>query len=398
MTLFDYVPTFLFPTSRQFAFDEAVEKLVRALERRNWQVPGVEVIFDTYGSGYEKYTYVRTLRAKEWKIYFGRRQGRLNERLYNIAAAKELCFKKEYLDVFCDGSGSDLYIYVGDDWEADREGFMNDYKFNSKLHGKKRTYLTYRKRYGNNDGFMVHDNDLGREYDPIGDEPRLFVKQKKFEEFAERIEKTISEITKIPEAKDYNPQAYFTLVKPIPFSEVKHPLGEAYTRCSLDKAEIIKSWNKGESLKPYEQFFFSNGRCLMTHVIGGLEISEEAYDFFIWAAGLTKDDRGGDDIDIPWYWGKGEYFVRLKPKYANDIYVADSYVYLKAREEMFETIRPRIRLTDDEVYYIESVRARTLVPILKYDGSYKMPFMLIRRELNLDEVELVDGLLATSNW
>ncbi len=55
---------------------------------------------------------------------------------------------------------------------------------------------------------------------------------------------------------------------------------------------------------------------------------------------------------------------------------------------MFASIAPRGRLTDDELDACDAVRARSIVPILDYDGSYERPFMLIGRELDFDEVEL----------
>ena len=54
MTLLTVKPQFLYPRSRQFPFDEIAENIVRALEKRNWNVPGIEVEFDTYGSGEAK--------------------------------------------------------------------------------------------------------------------------------------------------------------------------------------------------------------------------------------------------------------------------------------------------------------------------------------------------------
>ena len=51
MSVLTTTPQFLYPYSRQFPFDEVAEKIVRAIEKRNWKVPGITVEFDIYGSG-----------------------------------------------------------------------------------------------------------------------------------------------------------------------------------------------------------------------------------------------------------------------------------------------------------------------------------------------------------
>ena len=72
MTLLTVKPQFLYPRSRQFPFDEIAENIVRALEKRNWNVPGIEVEFDTYGSGEAKYKYVKRITGKDFILYFMR--------------------------------------------------------------------------------------------------------------------------------------------------------------------------------------------------------------------------------------------------------------------------------------------------------------------------------------
>ena len=75
-------PRFLYPQSRQFPFDEVCEQIVRALEERNWSVPGITVDFDVYGTGDEKYRLVRHIKGDDFKLWFCRPQalmGRWND-------------------------------------------------------------------------------------------------------------------------------------------------------------------------------------------------------------------------------------------------------------------------------------------------------------------------------
>ena len=57
MSVLTVKPKFLYPHSRQFPFDEVAEKIVRELKKRNFDIPGIEVELDSYGSGEEKYIY-----------------------------------------------------------------------------------------------------------------------------------------------------------------------------------------------------------------------------------------------------------------------------------------------------------------------------------------------------
>jgi hypothetical protein len=67
-------PTFLYPFVTQFPFDEVCETIVRELEKRNWQVYGIKVEFDNYGSGEQRLRMVRYIEGKDFKLYFSRKQ------------------------------------------------------------------------------------------------------------------------------------------------------------------------------------------------------------------------------------------------------------------------------------------------------------------------------------
>jgi hypothetical protein len=83
--------------------------------------------------------------------------------------------------------------------------------------------------------------------------------------------------------------------------------------------------------------------------------------------------------------------IGVSPTRADGIYVADHAPYEKRREELFEEIKPRDRLTDAELAEADRARARTIVPVAEYAGGYEQPVVLINRELDFDEVELVSG-------
>lgn len=188
---------FLYPTSRQFPFDEVCERIVRGLEERNFQVPGIKVTFDEYGTGEAKFRMVKTITGNDFKLWFCRVQGRLgNGRWNDIAAVTEIVIPMMELHVYEDEAGPTLYTYVGKNWKRDREKFMQTSKVNSKLREEPRMYLQYtggRKKpddpgyqyyhRGRRSPYLVHTNNLGREYDPEGKEPHYFVTNEIFIQF-----------------------------------------------------------------------------------------------------------------------------------------------------------------------------------------------------------------------
>jgi len=395
MRLLEYRPLLLLPHSRQFPFDATAEKIVKALEKRNWKVPGMEVEFSTYGHGFSKYTYVCRIEGDDFYVKFCRSQGKLPGRYNDVAAVDEIWYGKEILNVFGDESGPQLYLYVGDDWEKDKHDFAHSCKINAKLYGEPRTYLEYSGRYSGRLSkrarWIVNNTDDDCQYAAEGNEPKIFVTAKKYYEFNRHLKEILKRILATPEAgEDYNAMAYYELPTLIPFDEVKHPLGDAYAYCDERMYERVKKGQEDlESLKSWESYVYTGGDRLM-NLASGEDVPEVAYDGFIWAGGLRR--VGADRyVDITYHWPSmfgPNYLLKIAPKYANDIYVADSAVYEKAREEMFASIAPRDRLTDDELDACKAVRARSIVPIMDYDGSYEQPFMLIRRELDFDEVEM----------
>ncbi len=183
--------TFLYPTSKKFPFDGTCEEIVRALEARQWRVPGITVEFDNYGG----YRLVRYIRGDDFRLWFCRVQARMGQ-WNDTAAVSEITIPRREIYVFADESDLIFYTYVGRSWERDKDAFFNHHKCDSKLKGEPRTYLLYKgacqcgaasgathTHPGRRPPLLVHDNDLGREYDPQGSEPRMFRTADVFAEF-----------------------------------------------------------------------------------------------------------------------------------------------------------------------------------------------------------------------
>lgn len=110
-----------------------------------------------------------------------------------------------------------------------------------------------------------------------------------------------------------------------------------------------------------------------------------------------------EDLVIPGHnrWSDREtYVVRIVPKKADGIYVADHSEYERRREELAVDLRAEKRknYTQDEIRDFYSARGRTIVEIDKYAGNYKQPIVLVGRELDFDEVEIVSGPWDRERW
>lgn len=384
MSVLTVKPQFLYPHSRQFPFDEVAEKIVKALEKRNWKVPGVKVDFYVYGSGEAKYKKVYKIIGKDFKMCFSRCQGRLSSGRWNdTAALQDVYIPRQGIEVYDDESGPTYYMYVGKNWEVDREWFMNSIKVHSKLSGKPRRYLRYKgNAYCRRSDKLVADNDLQREYLPEGDEPRELNLEDKFAEFTSWLQKFVLDyILKFPEV-----ELEEVATELIPYTA---PWSTVYGICNNEEEfRILQGQADPALLQPDERHaqFGMMPRLVPLYVPNRKRFPKVAYEGFIWCD--TEENLSWEIKNA----ASGNYLVTVKLKYANDVYVVDNAVYRDAREKAFEAIAPRDRLTNEELSDCEAARAATIIPITEYKGNYRQPFVLIARELDFDEIESIRPL------
>lgn len=384
MSVLTVKPKFLYPESRKFPFDEVAEKIVRALEKRNWKVPKIEVKFDVYGSGEEKYKLVREIIGDDFKLYFCRIQGRIPDSFWNnTAALQEICIPKQIIEVYEDESGPTYYLYVGNDWEADKKWFMNSIKVNSKLRNEPRRYLRYSgNAYNKRARELVVDTDLGREYSPVGDEPTSFNLKAKYKEFASWLEEHVLKyILSFPEVNEVEEDS----VNLIPYNG---PWKFIYSFCDNENAErIIQGKKNPDELKPFERHasFGHYGRLVPLDVPRKDRFPEIAREGFIWCDVNSKINRIVQ-MEMKSSFRGDNNFITLRLKYANDVYVADNAAYEEKREAFFKTLEPHECLSDEQLGDALAARGATIVSIDEYKGNYKEPIVLIGRELDFDEI------------
>ena len=395
MSVLSVKPEFLYPHSRQFPFDEVAEKIVRELEKRNWTVPGITVRFDTYGSGESKFKLVREINGENFKLYFSRGQGRLNDTNWNdTAALHSVHIPKQIIEVFEDESGPTYYLYVGKNWEEEKDWFMNSIKVNSKLRGEPRKYLKYiGNTYMSRATELVSYNDLGREYSPMGDEPRKINLEEKFKEFISWLKEFVLDYILTFPVEEVVVEKNKEL---IPY---EGPWPTVFSLCDTSEARRIMKGKEDPNKLPLQDrhAFFGRGRRLVPlDVRNNGRFPQIAREGFIWCD-TNPNITPNSDVDeisngvamemCALFWDN--YIISVKLKYANDVYVADNAKYIEKRHQLFDAIAPRDRLTDEELGDALAARGATIVPITEYKGDYKEPIVLINRELDFDEIDWI---------
>jgi hypothetical protein len=116
--------TFLYPESRQYPVDQVCEKIVRALEKRNWKIDGIEVEFTDLGTGEEKYRRVSKIEGENFKLWFCRTQKNINPDYNDISAISEISIPRRKLCVYSDESGPSYYTYVDNKLTENKEIFL----------------------------------------------------------------------------------------------------------------------------------------------------------------------------------------------------------------------------------------------------------------------------------
>lgn len=416
MPIFNIRPTFLYPTSREFEWDEIAEKIVTAIERRGWIIPGLKLEFDAYGSGEAKYQLLREIRGEDFIMYFSRVQEPSFDKAYNnTAALSRVSIPQQILEVYDDCSGPTYYLYVGKDWEADKDSFFNNLKVHSKMDNKPRTYLRYKGvslRCGRAT-YMEHDNDLGREYSPAPNtcEPVSIPLHGPEGIYSIMIkwltENVLDKINMEPGFTNHNVVQQPWQPEELIDYKGAWPLVFSYMKWQ-DNERIQTGKTNPADLEPeYRHASFSDHPRLCPLGVQrkssidpfGYRFPEIAYEGFIWAdpnQAITQESKWNAIADHINCWSDNNYIAAIKLKYANHIYVADHEAFEAKRRELFDLLRkedpPRDRLTTRELGDTLAARGATIIPINEYNGDYKTPIVLINRELDFDEIEwTVDG-------
>ena len=389
MSLLTVKRKFIYPTSTRFPMDGLITQIVFELEKRGWKVPGIRVKFHEWGSGEEKFRRVEYITGEDFIISLDRK------------GIHEMTIPRHQLIVYDDNSGPTYYVYVGNEWEKDKEGFMRGTKVHSRLDKKPKTYLKYSGRSTYRGAFasrLIADDDLDREYSPEGREAIEYPTTQVFDKFRGWIKKYILDvILKTPET-GIN-ENFFEDVEVIPFEPYRNLFPALFIKhTSRELARIRRGKIDYSKLSAEERYGFSGSgrRLLGLGVKNDGTINQAAYEGFEWV-GVGEIDQYTHSQKVEVQRGDYDknYICKLALKYANNVWVVDQYAYddaVKSKElEMLVINDNRDTFTDEEVNEFQRIRARTLIPVTEYKGDYKNPFVLINREIGFDEIEWITG-------
>lgn len=386
----------------RYPMDQAAIDLFDAVARKGFDLPDIDVKFDTYGPSSNPFMVLRSISGgkpgHKWEIRYGRPMYTDGNRWNIVTGLSEMKFNRQELSIHSDGSGPSYERYAGKDWMADEERFQHGIKCNSKLRGEEKWYLKYRRK----GDAMVVDNDLGREYeaepralggvfhDAMDPELPIIPLHAIFDEankFLQKLTKEISANYPNMPGDPLDRLKQMAYIERIPVPKGTPPLVVAQD-----------SSNQSDSVA------VTRGRRLCALSIPNdpeNPFPERAYDGFAYGF-----DRAPYRSEINWFnetsgfgWRDKTMLVCLK--YANDIFVVDQKAYLDARRIMWEKvdaeIPPRDRLTDAEADSFRAALATTMVPLTEYSGGYEQPMYLIGRPLGWDEAgDMTDHLKPKS--
>jgi hypothetical protein len=378
-------PTFLYPQSRQFLFDEVTDEIVRALEDRNGYVPGITVEFDTCGTGAAKYRLVRRLQGVDFRLMFGRQD--------DMAAVAQLTIPRKHLRVYHDESGPTFYVYAGWNWRKDKQRFLDGSHRDSELNGERCTYLKYEGARNGHSGqrppHLLLDFDHGSKWR----QPKVYDTDEIFAEFTQWLrENLLAKITAYPRANE-KIDIFYEEIEPFPSA-----IGPIFCFGNWRDAERVQNGQRDpSSVTPSELYgFTANGEGIATPAMtrGHGTVPEAALGNYKWC-GLGEVTPSTDirDLDIPGLLPgrEDDHAFSVTPNRANGIYVVDDAAWWWRRSELLSEIKSRDYLTVAELREVDQARAQTFVPISQYTGGYMQPIILVKRELDLNEVRLVSG-------
>ncbi|HTE57183.1 MAG TPA: hypothetical protein VK694_00405 [Verrucomicrobiae bacterium] len=396
-------PLFLYPNSRRFLFDKVCDEIVRALEARNWDVPGILVNFRTFGTGAAKYRMVSEIQGADFKVTLGCHTFHGSQ---SVIGATEVIIPRQHIMVYHNWLSPVYYVYAGTDWLADKERWVSvQPKSSSKADRVPRWYLRYTgdcfcnasdRRHthaGSGPSLLVHTSD-NFEYDPVGDEPTMYDTDEVFEDFAQWLRSNLLDwILRTPEATE----------KVNAFPQINTPLPDGIPPifCFGDKEDYLRVlFGQNVSVEPDLRYGMAVGNYSLLCYPVLSNAPREAYSSFLWCGfGEVQTSTHLDELVIPglpWQSPLNSYVFRVVPKRAEGIYVADNSPYVSWYHRLSRRDLLSSNLGSAEREIAGRTRAASLMQIATYPGlRYQQPIVLINRELELDEVEIVSGPWST---
>ena len=341
MALFNLVPTFTYPAAREYPIDEIAEEIVRELEKRNWNVPGITVNFDIYGSGEKRYMKVERIAGKEFALNYGREQGDLDSINKDSSALWVATISCE--EVW-------MYPHGGPDYCRLSERKDVIYSPDAK------------KKY------FVRNKGQGIPFSSLSHMPQKVCYDDTFNRFVAWLKGHVLDVIRsYPEAAEIKPA--FKPEELIPYNGPWETV--YYIDCDEKTAEFILEYQKDpKGFSPEKRYTHIKRRRTVSPLmeIFHNDLPREYFDSYI---ACEVNRKRAFIITYDRY-----FVVSIKPRYANGIYVVDRDVLVRFADKRNDE-------TDLEMM-------KTMIPLNEYKDEYENPLVLFRREIDFDEIVLVE--------
>jgi hypothetical protein len=188
-----------------------------------------------------------------------------------------------------------------------------------------------------------------------------------------------------------NPNQIDKPPKAIPYPE---GLGELYTWIrTKDAAKLLLTGYDPSKVYPHERVATSPNSRLISWDIHG-DYPEEANRGFIYCTPDVETAhkyRREVKIHVPGTLSEGHVLTKVKPKDGEEIFVVNYQVWDDYRKQVFSD-PSKGRMNNEEYSEMHARLGRTLIPISRYKGGYKQPVVLIGRDLEFNEVEVIPSV------
>lgn len=119
--IWDYIPGFIYPKRNHIPI---MTDIIHELEKRDFQVPDIDVTFNFNGYGTNKYKYLCELKHKNAYVLFCNVQGSIPDTDLNDIAGIDQCHIKGHSIYFARDDFSPIYFkYRGQNWDTDMKMF-----------------------------------------------------------------------------------------------------------------------------------------------------------------------------------------------------------------------------------------------------------------------------------
>lgn len=349
-----------------FKINEKRKQIETELILRNYDMPGIDVEFCFSVDREGKYNYrVSSIKCNNPDI--------------RIQSDYEIRVRGVNMSLHSDGSGS-VEMYCGDDWEKDRNEFVNGKLFHRKMDNKSRICLHYR-RYDRN--YYVAEKD-SREYYPEAernerDNYTLFEIEEKILEGLEDLLHLIKSTPRQKIIRDLFSQPNPTYLTNEIFA---HTL--FHTSISSDIAYEMQERTRGN-------YGMDGGwRLLDLSVKAPKEhpYHELMNDGFIYC---EIEWPNGEITENSWHydWNRKNSAL-LKLKNMDNVFIVDAAVGEDFKQEWFEQYPTADRVSNEAYKELQIARAKTMIHINDYKGDYKKPLVIVGRIVEVEEIQILE--------